>query len=61
MNKAMPIGISDYKELVQKDYYFVDKTLMIKDFLDYRKKVTLITRPRRFGKKIEYVNDGRIL
>ncbi len=52
MNKAIPLGIVDYKELVQKDYYFVDKTLMIKEFLDYRKKVTLITRPRRFGKTL---------
>ncbi len=52
MKKAIPTGIVEYSELMQNDYYFVDKTLMIKDFLDNRKKVTLITRPRRFGKTL---------
>ncbi|MCD7949328.1 MAG: ATP-binding protein [Erysipelotrichaceae bacterium] len=52
MNKAIPIGIVDYRELIQNNYYFIDKSLMIKDFLNYRSKVTLITRPRRFGKTL---------
>ncbi|MCD7950815.1 MAG: AAA family ATPase, partial [Erysipelotrichaceae bacterium] len=52
MKKAIPTGIVEYSELIQNNYYFVDKTLMIKDFLDNRKKVTLITRPRRFGKTL---------
>lgn len=47
----MPIGISDFKELVA-GYYYVDKTLMIKEFLDTRPKVSLFTRPRRFGKTL---------
>ncbi len=47
----LPIGVSDYKELVTK-YYNVDKTLMIKDFLDSIPKVSLFTRPRRFGKTL---------
>ena len=47
----MPIGISDFKELVAR-YYYVDKTLMIKEFLDSRPKVLLFTRPRRFGKTL---------
>ena len=47
----LPIGVSDYKELVTK-YYHVDKTLMIKDFLDSIPKVSLFTRPRRFGKTL---------
>ncbi|MCD7809382.1 MAG: ATP-binding protein [Erysipelotrichaceae bacterium] len=52
MKKVIPTGIVEYSELIQNNYYFVDKTLMIKDFLDNRKKVTLITRPRRFGKTL---------
>ncbi len=47
----LPIGISDYKELVD-NYYYVDKTLLIKEFLDSKAKVTLFTRPRRFGKTL---------
>lgn len=47
----MPIGISDFKELVA-GYYYVDKTLMIKEFIDSRPKVSLFTRPRRFGKTL---------
>ncbi|MCD7892267.1 MAG: AAA family ATPase [Erysipelotrichaceae bacterium] len=53
MNKAIPIGIVDYRELIQNNYYFIDKSLMIKDFLDNNgTMVTLITRPRRFGKTL---------
>lgn len=47
----MPIGISDYKKLV-REYYYVDKTLLLRDFLDSRPQVTLFTRPRRFGKTL---------
>lgn len=47
----MPIGISDYKKLVT-EYYYVDKTLLIRDFLDVRPLVSLFTRPRRFGKTL---------
>ena len=50
--KAIPIGVSDYRELKENDYYCIDKTLIIKDFLERKSKVTLITRPRRFGKTI---------
>jgi hypothetical protein len=49
--KALPIGISDYVR-AQSEYYYVDKTLMIRDFLDYKPLVTLFTRPRRFGKTL---------
>ena len=45
----LPIGISDYK-LATTEYYYVDKTLLIRDFLDSRPMVSLFTRPRRFGK-----------
>lgn len=47
--KALPIGISDYVR-AQSEYYYVDKTLLIKDFLDRKPLVSLFTRPRRFGK-----------
>ena len=49
--KPLPIGISDFKEAVA-NYYYVDKTLMIRDFLDSIPKVSLFTRPRRFGKTL---------
>ncbi len=47
----LPIGISDYR-LASTEYYYVDKTLLIKDFLDERPGVSLFTRPRRFGKTL---------
>lgn len=47
--KPMPIGVSNYRDACS-NYYYVDKTLMIKEFLDERPKVSLFTRPRRFGK-----------
>lgn len=50
--KPIPIGIEDFKELIDKNYYFVDKTLMIKDLIDNCSKVSLFTRPRRFGKTL---------
>ena len=50
--KAIPIGISNFEELRNNDYYFVDKTDMIQEFLERKSKVTLITRPRRFGKTL---------
>lgn len=49
--KPLPIGESDYKTASTK-YYYVDKTLMIRDFLDKIPKVSLFTRPRRFGKTL---------
>ncbi|MBP1566249.1 MAG: AAA family ATPase, partial [Oscillospiraceae bacterium] len=50
--KPIPIGIEDFKEIIDIGYYFVDKTLLIKDLIDNRAKVSLITRPRRFGKTL---------
>lgn len=49
--KSLPIGISDYVR-AQADYYYVDKTLLIKEFLDKKPLVSLFTRPRRFGKTL---------
>lgn len=47
----LPVGISDYR-LASTEYYYVDKTMLIKDFLDERPMVSLFTRPRRFGKTL---------
>ena len=47
----LPIGVSDYRS-ASTEYYYVDKTLLIRDFLDERAKVSLFTRPRRFGKTL---------
>lgn len=49
--KSLPIGIADYVR-AQTEYYYVDKTLLIKDFLDQKPLVSLFTRPRRFGKTL---------
>ena len=50
--KPLPIGVSDFKEIVENNYYYIDKTKLIKDILHYRAKVNLFTRPRRFGKTL---------
>ena len=49
--RPLPIGISDYR-VASTEYYYVDKTMLIKDFLDERPMVSLFTRPRRFGKTL---------
>lgn len=51
IKKSLPIGISDYVR-AQSEYYYVDKTLLIRDFLDKKPLVSLFTRPRRFGKTL---------
>ncbi len=50
--KKISIGVEDFKELIDKDGYFVDKTLMIKKLIEKNAKVTLFMRPRRFGKTL---------
>ena len=52
MLKTLPIGNDDFRDIRENHIYYVDKTLMIKDFIEYRDKVALITRPRRFGKTL---------
>lgn len=49
--KSLPIGISDFRNAVT-NYYYIDKTLLIRDFLDRKVQVSLFTRPRRFGKTL---------
>ena len=50
--KTIPIGYEDLREIVNKDMYYVDKTFVLKSFIDNHSKVTLFTRPRRFGKTL---------
>jgi len=50
--KPLPIGVDDFEKLITRDYYYVDKTLLIKDLLDNKADVNLFTRPRRFGKTL---------
>lgn len=50
--KPLPIGIDDFKSLILNNYYYVDKSLFIKELLDYKGMVNLFSRPRRFGKSL---------
>lgn len=52
MEKTIGIDIEDYRKFIEENHYYVDKTLLIKDFLDDGSEVTLITRPRSFGKTL---------
>ena len=51
LRKPLPMGVSDFRDACS-NYYYVDKTMLIRDFLDERAKVSLFTRPRRFGKTL---------
>ena len=50
--KKLPVGIEAFDEICSEDFYYVDKTCLIRDFLDTWGKVNLFTRPRRFGKSL---------
>lgn len=50
--RGLPVGIDDYGKLVENGFYYIDKTLFIRELLDNRSEVTLFTRPRRFGKTL---------
>jgi len=52
MKKRYPIGVDNFKEIIDEDLYFVDKTMFIKEIIDDGSKVILIARPRRFGKTL---------
>ena len=64
-NKPLPIGVDDFEKVICNHYYFVDKTLLIKELLDKKGDVNLFTRPRRFGKTLNmsmiqyFFEDGR--
>ena len=50
--RRLPIGIENFEHIIKENYYYVDKTLFIKEFLERHDKVNLFTRPRRFGKSL---------
>ncbi len=52
MKKSLPIGITDFSKIIQKEYYYVDKTPLIEKIIQNGTEVTLFTRPRRFGKTL---------
>ena len=52
MKKTVAIGIQDFEELITSNCFYIDKTDFIREWWDSRDKVTLITRPRRFGKTL---------
>ncbi|NFO04610.1 AAA family ATPase [Clostridium botulinum] len=52
MKKNIQVGTSDFREIIKENYYFVDKSLLIKEFLENSAKVILTPRPRRFGKTL---------
>lgn len=51
VRRPLPIGVSDFRD-ASDQYYYIDKTMLIKDFIDERPVVSLFTRPRRFGKTL---------
>lgn len=50
--KRLPLGIENFEDLIRNDFYYIDKTGLIRDILEQPAKVTLFTRPRRFGKSL---------
>ncbi|MDM8561498.1 AAA family ATPase [Candidatus Parabeggiatoa sp. HSG14] len=52
MSQKLPIGLSDFKEVREENYYYVDKSLFIKEIINRSAKVLLLPRPRRFGKTL---------
>lgn len=50
--KPLPIGVDDFKKIIMNDYFYVDKTLFVKELLDKKGDVNLFMRPRRFGKTL---------
>ena len=54
MKKALPIGVENFKDIMESGYYYIDKSLFIKELLDMKGKVNLFIRPRRFGKTLNF-------
>ena len=50
--KPLPIGIDNFEMLITRGYYFIDKSMLIKELIDKKSSVNLFTRPRRFGKTL---------
>ena len=52
MYHPLPIGIENFEEIYSREFYYIDKTLLVKELMDKGAKVSLFTRPRRFGKTL---------
>ena len=52
MKKPLPIGIDNFEKIIKDGYYYVDKTMLIRELLELKGEVNLFTRPRRFGKTL---------
>ena len=52
MKKPLPVGVDNFQKMRLQGYYYVDKSLFIKELLDLKGEVNLFTRPRRFGKTL---------
>ncbi|MGL5901809.1 MAG: AAA family ATPase [Cetobacterium sp.] len=52
VKKKLPVGVDNFKKIIEDDYYFVDKTMLIDELLNKKSEVTLLPRPRRFGKTL---------
>ena len=52
VKKKLPVGIDDFKKIIENDYYFADKSMFINELLNKKSEVTLLPRPRRFGKTL---------
>ncbi len=52
MKKALPIGVDNFEKIIRDGYYYIDKTMLIKELMDLKGEVNLFTRPRRFGKTL---------
>lgn len=63
--KPLPVGVDDFEKLISNGYYFVDKSMLVRELLDKKGDVNLFTRPRRFGKSLNmsmlrcFFEDGR--
>ena len=52
MRKPLPAGVDNFADIIKEGYYYVDKTMFIKELMELKGKVNLFTRPRRFGKTL---------
>lgn len=52
MTRSIGIGHQDFEQIITKNNFYIDKTSFIKEWWEYNDVVTLITRPRRFGKTL---------
>lgn len=50
MKKPLPVGIDNFEKIIKEGYFYIDKTILIKELLDWKGEVNLFIRPRRFGK-----------